>query len=64
MIHLRQGHHDAEVVIAGAGPAGAAAAAHLARAGIRVVLLDQSRFPREFRSKTAGERQRMARRVF
>ncbi|HEY8207065.1 MAG TPA: geranylgeranyl reductase family protein [Myxococcaceae bacterium] len=47
MIRLRQGHHDAEVVIAGAGPAGAAAAAHLARAGIPVTLLDQSRFPRD-----------------
>lgn len=47
MIRLRQGHHDVEVIIAGAGPAGAAAAAHLARAGVRVALLDQARFPRD-----------------
>ena len=38
---------DADVVVAGAGPAGAAAAAHLARGGLRVVLLDQQRFPRD-----------------
>lgn len=47
MIRLRQGSYDAEVVIAGAGPAGASAATYLARAGLRVVLLDQSRFPRD-----------------
>lgn len=36
-----------DVVIAGAGPAGAAAAIRLARAGFRVVALDRARFPRE-----------------
>jgi len=38
---------QADVTIAGAGPAGASAACHLARAGFRVVLLDQRRFPRD-----------------
>lgn len=47
MIYLRQEYTDIDVVIAGAGPAGAAAATYLARAGLRVVLLDQSRFPRD-----------------
>jgi flavin-dependent dehydrogenase len=36
-----------EVLIAGAGPAGAAAAILLARAGVRVLLVDRARFPRE-----------------
>lgn len=35
-----------EVIVAGAGPAGAWAAARLARAGVRVRLLDRARFPR------------------
>lgn len=38
---------DADVIVAGAGPAGAAAAAHLARAGVRVLVLDRARFPRD-----------------
>lgn len=37
---------DAEVIIVGAGPAGSAAATHLAEAGHRVVLLDRASFPR------------------
>ena len=37
---------DADVVIAGAGPAGAIAATVLARAGARVLLLERNRFPR------------------
>lgn len=36
-----------DVAIVGAGPAGAAAACHFARAGCRVALLDQRRFPRD-----------------
>ena len=48
MIRIRlQGSNDADVAIVGAGPGGAAAACHLARAGFRVVLLDQRRFPRD-----------------
>ncbi len=39
--------YDADVVIAGAGPAGAAAACHLARYGVSVMLLDRSSFPRD-----------------
>src|SRR5436190_3830796 len=35
-----------DVVIAGAGPAGAVAATVLARAGARVALVDRARFPR------------------
>ena len=38
---------DCDVIIAGAGPAGAAAAAHLAAAGMSVVLADQQSFPRD-----------------
>lgn len=36
----------ADVIVVGAGPAGSAAAAHLARAGHDVLLLDRARFPR------------------
>ena len=38
---------DFEVIIVGAGPGGATAAAHLARKGRRVLLLDKSAFPRD-----------------
>ena len=37
---------DADVIIIGAGPAGSSAAILLAGAGLRVLLLDKSRFPR------------------
>src|SRR5206468_652096 len=36
-----------DAVVVGAGPAGAATALHLARAGARVILLDRARFPRD-----------------
>jgi geranylgeranyl reductase family protein len=38
---------DAEVIVAGGGPAGSATAAVLARAGHDVLLLDRARFPRD-----------------
>jgi flavin-dependent dehydrogenase len=38
--------YDCDVVVCGGGPAGSAAAAFLARAGRRVVLLERERFPR------------------
>ena len=41
-----------DVIIAGAGPAGSSAAIHLARNGLRVVLVEQKRFPR---AKLCGE---------
>ena len=39
--------YDADVIIAGAGPAGAAAATHLARLGASVILIDRTTFPRD-----------------
>ena len=38
---------DADVIVVGAGPGGASAAYHLARAGLDVLLLEKSTFPRE-----------------
>lgn len=38
---------DADVVIVGAGPAGASLAIRLGRAGAKVLLLDRARFPRD-----------------
>ncbi|MEU9305814.1 geranylgeranyl reductase family protein [Streptomyces sp. NPDC048269] len=38
---------EAQVIVVGAGPAGSAAAVHLARAGVDVLLLEKSGFPRE-----------------
>ncbi len=43
---------DADVIIAGAGPAGAVAAAAMAQRGMRVVLCDRAAFPRD---KTCGD---------
>ena len=42
-----QDARDADVIIVGAGPAGSAAAHHLAQAGIDVLLLERTAFPRE-----------------
>lgn len=39
--------YDADVIVAGGGPAGASAAARLAAGGARVALLDQRLFPRD-----------------
>ena len=48
MIRLRvSAAYDYDVVIAGAGPGGASAAARLAAAGVRVLVLDRQRFPRD-----------------
>src|SRR5215210_7452159 len=41
-----------DVIIAGAGPAGSSAAIHLARGGLRVLLVEQKKFPRP---KLCGE---------
>jgi len=43
---------DFDVIIAGAGPAGSSAAIHLARSGLRVLLIEQKKFPRP---KLCGE---------
>ena len=39
--------NDADVIVVGAGPGGSSAAYHLARHGVRVLLLEKSEFPRE-----------------
>ncbi len=38
---------EADVIVVGSGPAGCAAACHLARSGVDVALLDRASFPRE-----------------
>ncbi len=38
---------DFDVLIIGAGPAGSATAIHAGRAGLRVLLMDASAFPRD-----------------
>jgi menaquinone-9 beta-reductase len=50
MLKLRKDNYD--VIIAGGGPAGASAAIHLARGGVRVLLIEQKKFPR---AKLCGE---------
>ncbi len=39
--------HDADVIVVGAGPGGSSTAFHLARAGLDVLLLEKTAFPRE-----------------
>ena len=39
--------HVTQVIVVGGGPAGAATAFHLARAGVRVTILDRAHFPRD-----------------
>ncbi|MGW2057899.1 geranylgeranyl reductase family protein [Streptomyces sp. NPDC001840] len=43
----RTPEEEADVIVVGAGPAGSSAAFHLARAGVDVLLLEKSHFPRE-----------------
>ena len=43
----RSGTDEADVIVVGAGPAGSATAYYLAQAGLDVLLLEKSRFPRE-----------------
>ena len=38
---------DSEVIVVGAGPAGATAAYYLAKAGRKVILVDHQNFPRD-----------------
>lgn len=49
---LKRHNDNYDVIIAGGGPAGASAAIHLARGGVRVLLLEQKKFPRP---KLCGE---------
>ena len=49
---LKQHSDNFDVIVAGGGPAGASAAIHLARGGLRVLLLEQKKFPR---AKLCGE---------
>ena len=46
-VQLTRQQETSDVVIAGAGPAGTVAATLLARAGLRVRLVDRARFPRD-----------------
>ncbi len=49
---MKDAHHTFDVIVAGAGPAGASAAIHLARNNLRVLLVEQKKFPR---AKLCGE---------
>ena len=50
MLNRHSDNYD--VIIAGGGPAGSSAAIHLARGGVRVLLVEQKKFPR---AKLCGE---------
>src|ERR671926_65114 len=50
--HKFMPEHSFDVIVAGAGPAGSSAAIHLAREGLRVLLVEQKKFPR---AKLCGE---------
>ena len=49
---LKPRNNNYDVIIAGGGPAGASAAIRLARSGVRVLLVEQKKFPR---AKLCGE---------
>jgi geranylgeranyl reductase family protein len=44
---LSQRENDADVIVVGAGPSGSTAAYYLAQAGLDVLLIEKSRFPRD-----------------
>src|SRR5512141_559593 len=44
---VRNPDNNADVIVVGAGPAGATAATYLARSGVDVLLLEKSTFPRD-----------------
>jgi menaquinone-9 beta-reductase len=45
--NVAAGEADADVIVVGAGPGGSTAAYHMARHGLRVLVLEKSEFPRE-----------------
>src|SRR3954469_16327482 len=47
MTRMTADARDADVIVVGAGPAGASTAAHLANAGVDVLLLEKASFPRD-----------------
>ncbi len=49
---LKPRNNNYDVIVAGGGPAGASAAIHLAHGGVRVLLIEQKKFPR---AKLCGE---------